>query len=104
MARVRWQAGVVLDPELDPFDLTPAPVRQVGVPVELDEDTLFPRLAELLLAEQELDHEGVRCPIKPRSDTSCNACPIAGRYGELCKVGREQESVLTRLAVSHLGE
>lgn len=105
--RAKWPAPPVEIDTSDPFDALPARIEDVGVEIDLrDEgDVLFRRLGELVADEARLHNAGVSCPIKQKSDVSCSACPIAGRFGELCAVGREQESVCTRMVVvRELGE
>src|SRR4051812_6625789 len=102
--KANWPAPPVEVDTSDPFADAPARIEDVGVPVDLrDDDELFDLLKELLDEEQRLYNAGVVCPVKDKADTSCHACPIAGRYGELCAVGRRQEKVLTEMAVLQLG-
>lgn len=77
------------------------------MPIQLGEETaqLNERIAELVRTEGRLYNAGVRCTIKDRPDTSCSACPIsahndaAAPLNALCRTGREQERVLTEMAV-----
>lgn len=84
--------------DIDPFA---APVEDVGVPVRLADGTseLGAELVQLVKRERTLRDDGTSCPIRDMDGTSCSACPIAGRYGALCDVGRRQEQLLTELAV-----
>lgn len=105
--RAKWPAPPVEIDTSDPFGPVPARIEDVGVPIDLDdeEDVLFRRLGALVGEEARLHNAGVSCPIKAKIDVSCSACPIAGRFGELCKVGRQQEEVCTRMVViRELGE
>lgn len=103
--KASWPAPPVEIDTSDPFGDVPARVEDVGVEVDLrDEDELGARLSASLDDECRLHNAGVSCPIKNRPDTSCHACPIAGRYGELCAVGRLQEDLCTRMVVIELGE
>lgn len=105
--RAKWPAPPVEIDTSDPFDALPARIEDVGVPVDLadEEDVLFRRLVGLVDDEARLHNAGVSCPIKQKSDVSCSACPAAGRFGELCSVGRQQEEVCTRMVViRELGE
>jgi hypothetical protein len=106
VTRAQWfTETLVIDDELDPFA---APIEEVGERVDLRDpqaaDEL--RLHELLRREGVLFANGVSCPIKDRPDTTCHACPVSRAHdkeaelGALCRVGREQESVLTRLAAA----
>lgn len=93
-----------LDDEPDPFD---APIEEVGQRIDLRDpkERLDMRLRELIERESNLFNKGVTCPIKERSDSCCHACPVskASEHNDalavLCRVGREQEAVLTELAV-----
>jgi len=89
-------------PELDEEPLEP--IEDIGTPIDLDsaEPQLFARLTELLHHEGELDAKGVTCAIKDRDDTTCSVCPLrtqVHRLAPLCRIGAEQEEVMTRLAV-----
>lgn len=94
-----------LGDEPDPFDM---PIEEVGEPIDLSDTTarLDVRLRELLAHEGRLFTRGVTCPVKDRDDTTCTACPLsqAGtshRLSPLCRIGRETENVLTRLAIEN---
>lgn len=88
----------------DPFE---QPIEEVGEVIDLGsgEARLHVELAELIRGEGNLDRVGITCAIKDRADTTCHACPVseAARrdkpLGVLCRLGREQERVLTELAV-----
>lgn len=85
----------------DPFDLRDA---ATVVDLTTDRDKLHQRLDKLLRVEASLDRGGVTCEIKDRADTACSACPLyrgatRERIAPLCRVGREEESILTKLAV-----
>lgn len=105
-AKANWFVESVagLDDEPDPFA---APVEEVGERIDLRDPKarLHVRLEELLQHEATLYSRGVACAIKERSDSTCHACPVshANDHGHelstLCRVGREQETVLTELAV-----
>lgn len=62
------------------------------------------RLDSLLKWEERYFNNGITCAIKDRPDTSCHACPlykgddVDSPYRGLCRVGREQERVLTAMA------
>lgn len=105
--RANWHTAELAEltdwPE-DPFE---APIEEVGTPIDLGspEARLNVELVELLRRENNLDQAGITCAIKDRPDTTCHACPVseAARrekpIGSLCRLGREQERVLTELAV-----
>lgn len=89
--------------ESDPWR---APIEEVGARIDLRDPqaTLQLRLQELVHREVNLFNAQVTCPIKDRADTSCHACPVSEAGTEsalsaLCRLGREQESVLTEMAV-----
>lgn len=83
------------------------PIEEVGLRIDLRDPkaTLDLRLAELVRREGSLFNGGVTCGIKERADSTCHACPLSQAHeersalGVLCRIGREQEAVLTELAV-----
>lgn len=91
---------------LDPFD----EVEDLGRPIDLQdrEAVLHARLADTLRGEGNLARSGVSCPVKDSPDTSCSACPISeaakreSSLSALCRLGREQEQVVTELTVLRL--
>lgn len=106
-ARANWFTDTApqdLDSEPDPFSV---PIEEVGERIDLrdPEAALQLRVRELLTREGRLDEKGVTCPIKNRSDSTCHACPVSAAHdheqplGMLCRIGREQELVLTELVV-----
>jgi hypothetical protein len=105
-ARANWftPAPIGLDDAPDPFA---APVEEVGERVDLRNPraVLQLRLDELIRHEGNLFAKGLTCPIKDRSDSTCHACPVSkaadpdDALGVLCRIGREQETTLTELAV-----
>lgn len=105
-ARANWFIDELpgLDDELDPFAV---PIEEVGERIDLlePEARLHLRFRELLDREGRLFNRAVTCAIKDRPDTTCHACPISKAHdradplGPLCRLGREQEVVLTELAV-----
>lgn len=105
-ARANWfvEQAISLDDEPDPFSM---PVEEVGERIDLKDPAgaLQIRLTELLRRESNLFNASVTCAVKDRPDTTCHACPISMAHdrehalGALCRVGREQEIVLTELAV-----
>lgn len=104
--RANWfvEAAASLDGTDDPFA---APIEEIGERIDLRDPqaALSLRLGELLEREGRLFNSGVSCPIKDRPDTSCHACPVSrahdreGALGVLCRLGREQERVVTEMAV-----
>lgn len=104
--RANWfvEKAELLDDEPDPFAM---PVEEVGERIDLRDPqaALQLRLDELIRRESNLFAREITCPIKDRADTSCHACPVSKAHdrqdplGSLCRLGREQEAVLTELAV-----
>lgn len=90
----------------DPFD----EIEDLGQPIDLHDRVavLNARLVLTLRGESNLASSGVVCPIKDRPDTSCSACPVSDAAkretpkSALCRLGREQEEILTELAVQGL--
>jgi hypothetical protein len=107
--RANWHTADLADinEEVDPFSV---PIEEVGLRIDLRDEAgrLQARLATLLDQETNLLHCGIRCAIKDRENTCCHACPIskAGLSDDplsaLCRLGREQERVVTDLAVQRL--
>lgn len=108
------RANWFLDEELSTGVPTLPPVEEriedVGVPFDLREpDALAPSVAALLNQEAALFNQGITCPVKDRTDTSCSACAYAHHEEDghplqpLCHVGREQERVATMHAFRKLG-
>lgn len=113
--KANWHVNVDLPPATDPFSnyveqpTIPVAVEDVGKPIDLSssEPQLRRRLIELVNAESALYGQGVRCAIRDRDDTSCSSCPMrdkVARFAPLCKVGVEQEQVLTTLAIHTIRE
>lgn len=104
--KANWHVApaVVGDDEPDPFSM---PVEEIGERVDLRDPAaaLELRLIELVRREDRLTGVDVTCPIKDRNDTTCHACPVSQAHdrrsalGSLCRIGREQETALTELAV-----
>lgn len=109
--KARWGAAVDIDVSADPFADEELLIPNVGTPIDLSggEASLDARLAETLHVEASLFNEGVTCKVKDHQGTSCFACPIyqgddlASRHGTLCRLGREQQQILTHLAVRQNG-
>lgn len=92
----------------DPFGPAEVvPIERRGKPIDLQErPALNQRLVELINAEAELFNAGITCAIRDAQDTCCSACPI--RHTDelddltpLCRLGVEQERLLTTLAILH---
>lgn len=105
VARTNWHSDLLPTLELeDPFEV---PVESVGKPIDLSgpKATLLVRVQELMHREGQLDALGITCSLKERVDVICSVCPVSeaengdSRLGELCRVSREQEVVVTQLAV-----
>lgn len=105
-AKANWfvQAIEGLDDEPDLFA---APIEEIGERIDLRDpkQALSMRFDELLRREGNLFASGLTCPIKDRSDSTCHACPVSkasdgdAPLSVLCRLGREQETCLTELAV-----
>lgn len=105
-ARANWfvEGEIPTESENDPFE---APIEEVGERIDLrDPDAVLNlRLIELLRREAALFERGIECPIKEMRDTSCHACSVSRAHdredpmGILCRLGREQDTTLTELAV-----
>lgn len=105
-ARANWFIDAVagLDDEPNPFA---APIEEVGDRIDLRDPAthLRLRLDELIQREANLFAHARTCPIKDRPDSTCHACPVSHANDPehaialLCRIGREQETVLTELAV-----
>lgn len=108
-ARTNWHTDRL--PTLDLPDPFEAPVEEVGEPIDLSQRTarLNLRLKELIYREGRLDALGITCDLKDERDILCTLCPVSmagdedAPLGDLCRVGREQESVCTQLAVESRG-
>lgn len=105
VARTQWYADQIpIAEEADPFEV---PVEDVGELIDLSGPTarLDIRLKELLYREGNLDELGITCDLKNKPDVLCSVCPVSragdenAPLGALCRVGREQESICTQLAV-----
>lgn len=104
--RARWGLEEIASEQGDPFDerqlsLDGDRIEDVGDPIDLSDRVaaLSKRLVELTEQERRLFGSGVGCDIKDRGDTSCAACPVQGRYGDLCGIGVQQDRVSTEIAV-----
>lgn len=103
--RANW---FVEDLDVDTTDPFAVDVEEVGQPIDLSgEPHLNRKVLELAERERALFNLGVECPIKDMPDTSCLACPLSCRDEQvaesgLCKIGQEQERVITRLAALKL--
>lgn len=107
-ARADWFTAGLDDAaeDFDPFD----DVEDLGRPIDLQDRkaVLNARYAVTFRGEGNLANAGVVCPVKDSPDTTCNACPISDAakretaMSALCRIGREQEQILTELAVLRL--
>lgn len=104
-AKANWHvAPTIPDDEPDPFAM---PIEEVGQRIKLTDPqgALTLRLVELVRREGRLYNAQITCAIKGDQHSCCHACPVskahvpADRLSALCKLGREQERVLTELAV-----
>jgi hypothetical protein len=106
MARAVWHTDVVV-PELEDDPFAPTDVRLVGVPIVLaaggEAAALSRAVAASLVLENTLYEQGQSCKIKDSPESSCFACPLFDAADSLCELGREQETLATRLLVLHHG-
>lgn len=106
--QARWAHQAIAVPDDDDGDPFRHRVEEVGVPLELTERSaeLNLRIAELVTYEGALYNAGLHCSLKDRPDTCCNACPVSAHADPsaplqpLCALGREQERVVTEMAVA----
>lgn len=100
--RADWFTDLTSPEDSDPFadnHMSQSPV----ISIESTEAELRDRMQELLGREARLDEMEITCPIKDMPDVSCLACPVCklgsdSPLSALCRVGQEQERVLTTLA------
>lgn len=108
--RATWHSVTLAVDDTDPFaDDTPIEeavhVPTVGLPIDPNatKESLDARLAETLRYESKLADEGASCNIKWDSNSTCFACPLFldddSPQGRLCRLGREQDSLLTLLTL-----
>jgi hypothetical protein len=108
--RADWHTPALEGDGGDPF-ATPERIERVGTPIDLratdDRAELTTALQQTIAREARLADEGVTCAIKDVADASCHACPLFRADGSamsrLCALGREQESLSTRIAVTFHG-
>lgn len=108
--KANWYVTDLLADAAGDDDPSDGRVEDLGKPIDLDTDEprLVQRVEELVDAERKLYNLGVTCELKYRSGVSCSACPLATPFsgtprGRLCQISREQERVLTLLAISRHG-
>lgn len=104
--KARWHAPVFEVDQSDPF----GDDDEQAVPLDLDgkQALLNRRLVELLEEESHLFDIGVTCDVRGLPGVSCAVCPISqgnglGPAAALCRVGAEQERVVTAIAVGRVG-
>lgn len=109
--QAQWGTVQVEFDNSDPFgEETPIEravhVPSVGLPIDVNAPvaTLEARLAESLRFEAQLADRGALCDIKQHEWSTCFACPLYegdgdGDAAKLCRLGREQDTILTLLAV-----
>lgn len=101
------QADWFIDLDTEGEDEDPFDVVQEGLAIEIGDEVARISKALVKTVEKEggLYKQGITCAIKDREDTSCWACPVyeghdkSSALGILCRVGREQERLSTRMAV-----
>lgn len=116
--RTRWHRLDVDVDDSDPFadqaPLRPAKLKvpEVGRPIDLsgDQARLKERLSQTLSEEGDLDAIGINCSLKWDNAISCFACPLyqgdeeQAPMAKLCRLGREQETIVTHLAIAEHGD
>lgn len=103
--RADWHedADTVTSAEVDPFSLASSGLMKTTLPIDTDSQKLFDRLRVLVKHESALFNEGTTCAIKDKPETCCSACPVNDSDGDgnaafLCRIGVEQEQVVTLIA------
>lgn len=89
----------------DPFADSVLPFGSMPVSLDCTTAELDSRISDLLRREARLDDMGVSCALRDCSESTCLACPVS-KLGDpdsplsaLCRIGQEQERVVTmRLA------
>ena len=76
------------------FDALAEPILLTDVP------KLNRRLTDLIIQQNRLVANGPDCALRYKADVVCSACPVKGRYGELCEGSAEIEAVTTELAIA----
>ena len=87
----------------DPFEhsQTPSPPLMNPISIDSTKAQVNERIQKLHHREERLFNMGISCQLKENSECSCATCPISeagdadSQLGMLCKVGVEQERVLT---------
>lgn len=99
--QANWFQEIALPEE----DLDPFAVEERGLPIEVgDEEARLSRaLMETMRKEGVYADRGITCAIKDRPDTTCWACPVfkadtTHSLSALCRLGREQDRLVTRQA------
>jgi len=102
--RADWHedAPAATSQEVDPFSMGSLATMPT-IPLDTDRQSLYDRLTTLVRHESRLFNKGVTCAVKDAQDTCCSACPLNQSEGDsdesfLCRVGVEQEQVITLLA------
>lgn len=101
--KANWHLDVlpVEEDGADPFAVQQAQFEELAEPILLtDVPTLNRRLTDLMRRQDQLLAEGQDCALRWRETVICSACPIAGRFGELCEGSAEIERVTTELAIA----
>lgn len=108
--RADWHEGAAPaapPPGVDPFDM-PSSAVVATLSIDTDSQKLFDRLRALVGFEGGLFNKEVTCAIKDRPETCCSVCPVSQSNGDsdkafLCRIGVEQEQILTLLAAQDHG-
>ncbi len=90
---------------LDPFADAPLPFGSTVISLDSPVAELDSRISDLLTREGRLFDMGITCDLRDATESTCLACPVS-KLGDpdsplsaLCRIGQEQERVITmRLA------
>lgn len=115
--KAQWATVAIEADDTDPFAdgasiEDAAHVPTVGLPIDLNasEASLSARLADSLRYEGNLADQGAECGLKWSQHTTCFACPLYEGDGgdtplaKLCRLGREQDTLTTLIAVRQHGQ
>jgi len=100
-----WFASPLDTETPDPFADSPLPFGSTFISLESTPEELDQRIRDLVKREARLFDMGITCGLRECSESTCLACPVS-KLGDpdsplsaLCRIGQEQERVITmRLA------
>jgi len=95
--------------DTDPFADAPLPFGSTFVSMDTPADELQQRIKDLLKREARLFDMGITCDLRDCSESTCLACPVS-KLGDpdsplsaLCRIGQEQERVITMSLAKTVG-